>query len=78
MHGTVWEWCSDLYSPSYIDEATQDPIGPKTDDCPVLRGGSWAYPRDYSRSATRLIGSPIDIADGGTVGFRIVVEDDKP
>jgi formylglycine-generating enzyme required for sulfatase activity len=47
MHGNVWEWCSDGYTPdSYANSPGADPPGPSGAAGRVVRGGCW---RDYPR-----------------------------
>ncbi|MCA9426273.1 MAG: SUMF1/EgtB/PvdO family nonheme iron enzyme [Candidatus Omnitrophica bacterium] len=74
MHGNVWEWCQDFWSPVFYSqpEATRpNPLctdsfyGPR-----VIRGGHWAYHAWSCRSAMRTGNS-----GGGYyyLGFRVVL-----
>jgi formylglycine-generating enzyme required for sulfatase activity len=49
--GNVWEWCGSPYDPSDIENPNASR---------VMRGGSWAFDRDFARSAGRFWGSPFD------------------
>ena len=40
MSGNVWEWCFDRFGP-YGKKSQKNPIGPKSGDSRVNRGGSW-------------------------------------
>ena len=53
MHGNVWEWVWDWYSERYSTDTGNDPMGPKTGDRRVLRGGSFGVAAVYLRSAHR-------------------------
>jgi sulfatase modifying factor 1 len=81
MHGNVWEWCQDRYSPTAYQEldpkvVTVDPQGSKHGiagaDFRVLRGGSWYVDVVIARSSSRL---PADAPDSFCyAGFRVVRE----
>ncbi len=71
MHGYVWEWCSDAWSPSHEGA---DPSG-KPRSVPdakerVVRGGSYDDKADLTRSSFRM-GKPVGTRSG-TLGFRCV------
>ncbi len=79
MHGNVWEWCEDYYSPRYYRDGagkvTQDPLCDKEDpDCKdsrVVRGGSWGFDEGSCRCASRN-GYPPGYRDQ-YVGFRVLL-----
>jgi formylglycine-generating enzyme required for sulfatase activity len=70
VHGNVAEWCWDRYG-AYKFFGAKDPTGPER-DAPnrVHRGGSWADPAAYCRSAARGHATPATRAD--RIGFRPV------
>ena len=71
MHGNVWEFVQDWYSPSYYSVSpTDDPMGPATGTYRVLRGGSLLDGAPAARSSRRLWGGgPTDRHYG--YGFRL-------
>ncbi|MEN3333039.1 MAG: hypothetical protein V7641_2404 [Blastocatellia bacterium] len=58
MHGNVFEWCQDWYDNNYAESPSLDPQGPASGSFRVKRGGSWAFPAAFSRSAARDLYSP--------------------
>jgi len=72
MHGNVFEWCSDWYNDSYANAKNQDPTGPDSGACRVLRGGCWCPYLQHCRSAGRNWYSP-DYRYI-TIGFRVAVD----
>jgi uncharacterized protein YjdB len=78
MHGTLEEWCWDLYAADYggTTGIRIDPKGPSTGSERVVRGGSWADTAEYVRSAARWKYDPADEYEyffgSPFVGFRVV------
>ncbi len=59
--GSVWEWVNDWYDPGYYaDSPTQNPQGPESGSSHVLRGGSYAEPKNDVRAALRFRYDPVD------------------
>jgi formylglycine-generating enzyme required for sulfatase activity len=69
MHGNVWQWCEDYYGPYRLLPA-KDPVQKQkqSENCRILRGGSWGHAASYCRAAYRY-----REPDGRyfTVGFRV-------
>jgi len=70
MHGNVEEWCCDWYGP-YNQDAQTDPVGHKSGDFKVTRGGSHGTQISFLRSANRLAMLPED--KSWLIGFRVVM-----
>lgn len=64
MHGNVYEWCQDRYFPNYV----VDPAAPDEGIC--MRGGSFDFPADFARSASRNFALPNQVFPSS--GFRPV------
>ena len=59
MSGNVLEWCNDLYSSDYYSNSPRNnPQGPSSGSCRVLRGGCWYAGAQYCRVAYRPDSSP--------------------
>jgi formylglycine-generating enzyme required for sulfatase activity len=67
LAGNVWEWVDDCYS-RYPDRPVKDPHIDGACDLVVNRGGSWAHPPSFLRSAFRGGASPEVLYD--VLGFR--------
>jgi formylglycine-generating enzyme required for sulfatase activity len=82
MHGMLGEWCWDLFTPGadYNVPAADDYTGPGFGLFRTLRGGSWADPAEWVRSAARdglppggiMQERPPNSSGGYWVGFRVV------
>jgi formylglycine-generating enzyme required for sulfatase activity len=71
VHGYVWEWCADCWSPSHEGAAADgSPRVVPGEKGRVIRGGSWADPADSARSAAREK-APLNHRSD-RVGFRCV------
>jgi uncharacterized protein (TIGR02996 family) len=71
VHGNVREWCQDGLR-RYSRRARVDPRGQDRGDDRVVRGGSWYYGPEDSRSASRY-SRPADYRLD-YYGFRVVIE----
>lgn len=73
MHGNLWEWTSDKYSPDAYKgrgSVAVDPIQRAVgDDARTLRGGDWYKSAHHSRSAVRDEGATH--IRSNRVGFRV-------
>jgi formylglycine-generating enzyme required for sulfatase activity len=69
VHGNVWEWCDDRSHPDF-EGAPEDASVWVDEGAPfrVLRGGSWNYSAEHSRSAYRSGALPTSQNDD--TGFR--------
>lgn len=74
MHGNVWEWCADRYTPDYANVDGASARGGSLDGSRILRGGSWEHTTLWCRSAAR--GSQVPNYTAGSIGFRVVVPAD--
>lgn len=70
MHGNVWEWCHDFYSP-YQTNKQLNPMGAESGKFRVMRGGSWGHAAYFCRSAHRHSMAPDHYSN--TIGFRVVL-----
>ena len=70
MHGDVWQWCADGYSP-YQEGSIKDPKGKDNANGRVSRGGSWIDVPGDCRSAVRSVHDPA--FRRGSLGFRVAL-----
>ena len=68
LSGNIWEWVWDWYG-AYPAAAGTDPIGPRTGQYRVLRGGAWLIVAVFARVAYR--GSDVPGNRNRYVGFRV-------
>ncbi|MDR2922244.1 MAG: formylglycine-generating enzyme family protein [Treponema sp.] len=71
MHGNVREWCWDFYGifPETAPDPAVNPSGPDTGSHRINRGGDWASPAMWLRSAFRSSNFPETA--GASLGFRL-------
>ncbi len=69
VHGNVWEWVWDWYG-EYGTAAAVDPVGPRSGQARVARGGSWGSSAHSVRAAARNARSPR--YRDYSLGFRVV------
>jgi len=71
MAGNVAEWVADWFSDTYYyDSPFTNPLGPKTGEQKVRRGGSWYFSEDSLRVSSRFGNEPNVSVDA--FGFRCV------
>lgn len=71
MHGNVWEWVNDWYSPTYYSESpANNPLGPDTGKYRVYRGGSFIGKASELRVSVRYSAMPSTRTQD--LGFRLV------
>jgi hypothetical protein len=72
-HGNVWEWCADVWHPNYNDAPMDG--SPRITGANTAyhsgRGGSWAIPEVFARSASRY--DLTRASHFGDRGFRLVL-----
>jgi formylglycine-generating enzyme required for sulfatase activity len=69
MLGNAYEWVNDWYDPTYYSYAPDtDPQGPSQGTTRVIRGGSWNYGLNWTRTTSRSSLNPAARTD--TLGFR--------
>jgi formylglycine-generating enzyme required for sulfatase activity len=74
MHGNVWQWVSDFYTPDYYTRSpVDDPQGPPSGRGHVRRGGGWASWSLYCRSSFRNRNT--SESRYFNLGFRVLRED---
>ncbi|MBW1878243.1 MAG: SUMF1/EgtB/PvdO family nonheme iron enzyme [Deltaproteobacteria bacterium] len=79
MAGSVWEWVGDRYQADYYSRSPQqEPAGPFSDTCCVVRGGSW-FNKDAKdlRAANRFHMPDSPVKGLRSVGFRCVKTGDE-
>lgn len=57
MHGSIWEWCEDVFNESFYsrpEAAGPDPVSTWGWKARVFRGGYWGHRAAYCRSADRF------------------------
>lgn len=69
MHGNVFEWCQDWYSPTSYSHPSVSPEPQSNGYLRVNRGGSWLYSPNHCRSASRNSGH--DRLYFSSLGFRV-------
>lgn len=72
MCGNIWEWCEDIYHPSYANAPSDGSawVSPSTPNR-VLRGGGWPYVAGRCRAAIRNCNNPSGRYNH--MGFRLVL-----
>jgi formylglycine-generating enzyme required for sulfatase activity len=73
MHGNVFEWCADVYEPSYDSAPTNGTARTKgKENNRVIRGGAYESPTSKLRSAYRCWAyPPVRVR---SIGLRVLLE----
>ena len=72
MHGNVWEWTQDWWTPSLAGAVDGSPMLDGDYETRVIRGGSWAHPPENAGCSTR--GHARKNSRNPFTGFRLVME----
>ncbi len=73
LAGNVWEWCSDWFSHQYDNsDGVKNPVGAKSGDMKVARGGSWLDGPGQLRVSRRVGLDPK--SNSLNLGFRVAME----
>jgi formylglycine-generating enzyme required for sulfatase activity len=69
VHGNVWEWTEDCFNKRYTEDTPTDGSPWLEGDCNkrMVRGGTWDWSADKSRSGYRY-----EVYHGGGYSFRVV------
>ena len=69
VHGNVWEWTEDCFNKRYTEDTPTDGAPWLEGDCAkrMVRGGTWNWSADVSRSGARN-----DVSIGNSQSFRVV------
>jgi formylglycine-generating enzyme required for sulfatase activity len=73
VQGNVWEWVEDWYGENfYPNSPASDPVGPRTGEYHVMRGGAWGLIPYYLRLSYRDANLPT--YKDNSIGFRVARE----
>ena len=70
-HGNLYEWTFDRIDQPQLPSLLVDFLGSEVGNGRILRGGSWSYAADRSRSAYRDDDDPY--SSGSSFGFRLAL-----